>query len=367
MDVMRAAAEREAARGDVLHLEVGQPPTPAPRAVLAAARHALDSHTLGYTSSLGLPVLRERIVRHYRDWYGVEVAPGRVIVTTGSSAGFILAFLAAFDTGDRVALGVPGYPCYRNILQALGCTPTEVRTRPETRFQPTPGLLEAHAPDVQGLILTGPSNPTGTMISPGQMAEWAGYCAARGIRIVSDEIYHGITFGHPNVTALAHTPDAIVVNSFSKYFSMTGWRLGWLVVPANLERTIERLAQNLFIAPPTLSQLAAVAAFDCYAEMDEHVARYAKNRDVLCNELPGTGIRDFMPPDGAFYLYCDISHLTDDSDSFCRRLLDATGVATTPGIDFDPEGGKRTMRLSFAGDTGVVVEAVRRVRQWLRR
>jgi aspartate/methionine/tyrosine aminotransferase len=367
MDVMRAAEERQAAKGDVLHMEVGQPPTPAPRAVLAAARRALDRDAIGYTGALGLPSLRERIARHYRDWYGVDVTPNRVIVTTGSSAGFVLAFLAAFDSGDRVALGVPGYPCYRNILQALGCTPAAIRTGPQTRYQPTPGLLEACAGDVQGLILTGPSNPAGTMISPGQMAEWARCCAAKGIRIISDEIYHGITFGHPNVTALAHAPDAIVVNSFSKYFSMTGWRLGWMVVPPDMERAIERLAQNLFISPPTLSQLAAVAAFDCYAEMDEHVTRYARNRDILCNELPGAGIRDFMPPDGAFYLYCDVSRLTDDSEAFCRELLAATGIAATPGIDFDPVGGRTTMRFSFVGETGLVVEAVRRVQRWLRK
>ncbi len=365
MDVMRAAAERQAVKGDVIHMEVGQPPTPAPRAVLAAAKRALDADAIGYTDALGIPSLRERITRHYRDWYNVEVAPSRIIVTTGSSAGFLLAFLAAFDSGDKVALGVPSYPCYRNILRALGCSPVEVRTGPQTRYQPTPALLDACARDVRGLILTGPANPTGTMIGPEQMAEWAGYCTRNGIRLISDEIYHGITFGHPNVTALAHTPDAIVVNSFSKYFSMTGWRLGWMVVPTGMERTIERLAQNLFISPPTLSQLAAVAAFDCRAELDEHVARYAANRDVLLNELPGAGIRDYAPPDGGFYLYCDVSHFTDDSESFCRKLLADTGVATTPGIDFDPGEGRKTVRFSFVGETRMVVEAVRRVKQWL--
>lgn len=365
MDVMQAATERQAAKGDVLHMEVGQPPTPAPRAVLEAARRALDSDALGYTSALGLPSLRERIAQHYRDWYDLDVAPSRILVTTGSSAGFVLAFLAAFDRGDRVALGLPGYPCYRNILQALGCSPVAVRTGPETRYQPTPALLAACAKDIQGLILTGPANPTGTMISTERMAEWARYCAANGIRIISDEIYHGITFGKPNVTALAHAPEAIVVNSFSKYFSMTGWRLGWLVVPADMVRSIERVAQNLFISPPTLSQLAAVAAFDSYAEMDEQVARYAKNRDILCNELPRAGIGNFLPPDGAFYLYCDVSHVTDDSERFCRELLDATGIAITPGIDFDPVGGQTTVRLSFVAETSVIVEAVSRVRGWL--
>jgi aspartate/methionine/tyrosine aminotransferase len=367
MDVMRAASERQAAKGDVIHMEVGQPPTPAPRAVLTAARRALDSHPIGYTDALGLAALRERIARHYRDWYGIAVAPSRIVVTTGSSGGFVLAFLAALDTGDRVALGAPGYPCYRNILQALGCSPVAVPTGPQTRYQPTPQLLEACAPDVQGLILTGPSNPTGTMISAEQMAQWGRYCAARGIRIISDEIYHGITFGHPNVTALAHAPDVIVVNSFSKYFCMTGWRLGWMVVPADMERTIERLAQNLFISPPTLSQLAAVAAFDCYAEMDEHVARYARNREILCNELPRAGIGNFTAPDGAFYLYCDVSHLTDDSESFCRQLLAATGIAATPGIDFDPAGGRTNLRLSFVVETSLIVEAVRRLQCWLGR
>lgn len=366
MDVMSAAAEREAAGAEVLHLEVGQPGTPAPAGVIAAAKAALDRERLGYTVARGIPALRDRIVAHYAEAYGVAVPPERVVATTGSSGGFLLAFLAAFDPGDRVALAAPGYPCYRNILRACDIEPVELPAGSETRFQPTPDLLEALGTPVDGLIVASPANPTGTMLGAAEMASLTGYCRDRGIRLISDEIYHSITYGGPAVTALASDPRAIVVNSFSKYYSMTGWRLGWMVVPEALVRPVECLAQNLFISPPTLSQHAGVAAFDCRPDLDANVARYAENRQILLEGLPRAGLDRLAPADGAFYIYADIAHLTDDSQAFCRRLLAETGIAATPGVDFDPERGHRTMRFSFAGGTAEILEATARLTRWLR-
>ena len=366
MEVMRAAGEREAAGGEVLHLEVGQPSTSAPAAVRTAAGAALASDRLGYTEALGLPALRGAISRHYRDAYGLAVPAERVVVTTGSSGGFVLAFLAAFDVGDRVAMVSPGYPCYRNILAALGVTAVEIPVGPETRFQPTPDLLDAAGP-LDGLVIASPANPTGTMIPAPELAALSRYCAARGIRLISDEIYHGITYGAPAVSALAFGEDAVVLNSFSKYFSMTGWRVGWMVVPETLIRPVECLAQNLFISAPTLSQIGAVAAFDRREELDGHVARYARNRALLLEELPKAGLDRLAPAEGAFYLYADVSALTSDSEAWCRHLLADTGVALTPGIDFDPARGRSFVRLSFAGATETIAEAARRLRGWLGR
>ena len=364
MDVMSAAAAREQAGDDVLHLEVGQPSTGAPAGALEAAAAALASERLGYTVALGIPPLRRRIARHYREAYGVAVDDAQVVVTTGSSGGFIIAFAAAFDPGDRVALAAPGYPAYRNILTALGCVPVEIPTGPNTRFQPTPELLDGLADPVDGLIVASPANPTGTMLSADELAALATYCADRGIRMISDEIYHGITYGHETATA-AGDAHAVTINSFSKYYSMTGWRLGWMVVPQDLVRAVECLTQNLFISAPTLSQIAGVAAFDCGAELDRNVARYAANRQVLLEGLPKLGIDRLAPADGAFYIYADISHLTDDSVGFCRRLLNETGIAATPGVDFDPERGHRTLRFSFAGATDDMEKAVARLGRWL--
>jgi aspartate/methionine/tyrosine aminotransferase len=363
MEVMRAAAEREQAGGEVLHLEVGQPATPAPAGVVATARAALVDQRLGYVEALGTPALRAAIARHYRDRYLIEVPARRVVVTTGSSGGFVLAFLAAFEAGDRVAMVAPGYPCYRNILTALGVIPVEIPVGPDTRYQPTPALLDAAGP-LAGLVVASPANPTGTMIGREALKELAVHCAGRGIRLISDEIYHGITYGEPAATALAVTDDALVLNSFSKYFSMTGWRLGWMVVPEPLLRSVECLAQNLFISAPTLSQLAACAAFDCRAELDGHVARYARNRALLLEELPKAGLDRLAPAEGAFYLYADVSGLTDDSEVWCRRILDETGVAITPGIDFDPVRGRQFVRISFSGASETIAEAARRLRSW---
>ncbi|MSP81655.1 MAG: aminotransferase class I/II-fold pyridoxal phosphate-dependent enzyme [Alphaproteobacteria bacterium] len=367
MEVMRAAALRAAAGGDVLHLEVGQPSTPAPRKVLGAAKRALDEDGLGYTLALGLDPLREAIARHYRDTYATPIPAERIAVTTGSSGGFLLAFLACFDVGDRVALAEPGYPCYRNILAALGVEAVQIPVDGTTNFQPTPALLESVPGRIDGLIVASPSNPAGTMLSGPELAALVASCRRRGIRLVSDEIYHGITFGRAAATAAALDPDAVVVNSFSKYFSMTGWRLGWLVVPEDLVTPIERLAQNLFISPPALSQRAALAAFDCRDELEANVARYARNRDLLLAELPHAGLENLSRADGAFYVYADVSRVSNDSQDFCRRLLADTGVAITPGVDFDPPRGARWVRLSFAGSTADMAEAARRLRTWLGR
>ncbi len=365
MDVMRAANEREASGRDVLHLEVGQPGTGAPAGVVAAVSEAMSRERMGYTDALGLPALRRRIAAHYSETYRVAVDPERVVVCTGSSGAFVLAFLAAFEAGDRVALASPGYPAYRNILSALAIEPVDVLVGPETNFQPTPEVLDRVDGEIDGLIVASPSNPTGTMIGREGLAALVDYCDARGIRLISDEIYHGITYGTPAETALAFTDDAVVVNSFSKYYSMTGWRLGWMILPEALVRPVECLAQNLFISPPTVSQFAGISAFDCREELDGHVARYARNRELLLSELPRAGFDRLASADGAFYLYADIAHLTNDSSDFCARMLAETGVAATPGIDFDPTRGNCYMRFSFAGPTEAMAEAARRLVGWL--
>jgi aspartate/methionine/tyrosine aminotransferase len=366
MDVLRAATEREMAGDAIIHLEVGQPGTPAPAAVRAAARQALEEDRIGYTDALGVTALRRAIAAHYRAQYGIAVEPREIVVTTGSSAGFLLAFLAAFEAGERVALAAPGYPAYRNILGALGLDPVLLEVGADTHYQPTPELLAAAGP-LAGLIVASPANPTGTMIGAEELAELAAYCRAHAIRLISDEIYHGITYERPATTARACDGAAIVVNSFSKYYSMTGWRLGWMLAPPELLRSVECLAQNLYISPPALSQSAALAVFDCRAELDRHVARYRDNRDLLLEALSAAGLRRFAPAEGAFYLYADISSLSHDSGAFCRRLLAETGVAVTPGRDFDPIRGDDWIRLSFAGASAEIAEAARRLGEWLPR
>jgi aspartate/methionine/tyrosine aminotransferase len=362
---MLATANKRAAEGkDVLHLELGEPSTPAPRPVIEAAKRILETGGLGYTESPGLPDLRARIAEFYRERAGIEVSPGRVVVTTGSSGGFILSFLAAFDIGDRVALAVPGYPAYRNILMSLGITPILLETGLESRFQPTVELLEAVEDPLHGLIIASPSNPTGSVLSADELRVLAEYCRDRDIRLVSDEIYHGITYDKPATSVLTVSDDAVVVNSFSKYFSMMGWRLGWLVVPEDLVLSVERLAQNLFISPPTLSQRAALTVFDCRDELEAYVAHYARNRAHLLKELPKAGFDRLAPAEGAFYLYADVRHLTNDSKDLCLRMLNETGVATAAGIDFDPARGHCYLRFSFAGSEAGIVEAARRLGVW---
>jgi aspartate/methionine/tyrosine aminotransferase len=366
MDVLRAANRREADGGDVLHLELGEPATGAPGAVVDAAKAALEVESLGYTEALGLPALRYRIATHYRATQDITVDPERIVVTTGSSGGFVLSFLAAFDVGDRVALADPGYPGYRNILLALGIEPVCLPVGSDTRFQPTPALLDTIEGSLDGLIVASPSNPTGTMLSADDMAALTGYCRDRGVRLISDEIYHGITYERPGVTALRYSDDAIVINSFSKYFAMTGWRVGWAVVPVELARAIECLAQNIYISPPTLSQIAAQAAFDCAAELDHNVARYRENRRLLLDGLPEAGFDRLAPADGAFYLYADVAELTNDSEAFCQQMLVEIGVAAAPGTDFDQARGRSSMRFSFSGATDDVQEALRRLAAWKR-
>lgn len=364
MDVMRAAAQREAEGAHVLHLEVGQPGTAAPKKVIDAAKTALDKDLIGYTDARGNVSLRARIARHYQDQYGLSVDPERVMVTTGSSGGFLSSFLAAFDPGDRVALAAPGYPAYRNILQALGVEPVLLPSELEHRFQPTVDLLES-AGHLDGLILASPSNPAGTMLDDAELATLASYCDAHDIRLISDEIYHGISYGRRAVSALAHSPDAIIINSFSKYFSMTGWRLGWMLLPEDLLRPAECLAQNLFISAPSLSQIAGEAAFECGDVLDGYVATYARNRALLLAELPKAGFSTMAPADGAFYIYADVSDLTDDSEAYCRRMLAETGIAATPGVDFDPARGHHFLRFSFAGPEADIAEAAMRLQAWV--
>ncbi|WP_374650489.1 pyridoxal phosphate-dependent aminotransferase [Dongia sp.] len=363
MEVMRAANERAANGGDIIHMEVGQPSTAAPRKVLEAARSALDSDLIGYTDALGLPALRSRISRHYADFYGLDVPASRIAVTTGSSGGFLLSFLAAFDPGDRVALAMPGYPCYRHILTALGLAPVLIETHAATKFQPTIADLEGVEGRLDGLILASPSNPVGAVLPRAELAAIAAWCAARGVRLISDEIYHGITFGAVAASA-ALAEGAVVINSFSKYFSMTGWRLGWMVLPDDLIKPVERLTQNFFISAPALSQLAGIAAFDAREELEANVARYARNREILLNDLPKAGFDDLITTDGAFYIYANVAHLTSDSLDFCRRMLSETGVAATPGIDFDPARGHHFVRFCFSGATPDMVEAARRLKEW---
>ncbi len=364
MDVLRAANQRAARGENVLHLEVGQPGTSAPRAVLDAARAALEGDRIGYTDAAGLPSLRARIARHYGDTLGLDIDPARIAVTTGSSGGFLLSFLACFDPGDRVALAAPGYPAYRNILTALGVEPVLLETGMAQRFQPSAALLDAAAGPLDGLIVASPSNPAGTMLDRRAFSDLVAACRERGIRLISDEIYHGITYGERAVSALELTGDAVVINSFSKYFSMTGWRLGWMVVPEDLTRPLECLAQNLFISAPTLSQVAGEAAFDCREELDSYVTAYGRNRALLLAALPQVGFDRLAPADGAFYIYADISQRTNDSEAFCQRMLAETGIAATPGTDFDPGRGSHFIRFSFAGPETDIVQAIDRLRGW---
>jgi aspartate/methionine/tyrosine aminotransferase len=368
MDVMAAAARIEAAGGHVIHMEVGQPAASAPKAAIAAARAALDSMRIDYTAALGTPSLRERIARHYRESYGFAVDSGRIVVTTGSSAAFILAFMAMFEPGDRVAVTVPGYPPYRHILTALGCEPVLIETSSETRHALTgEALLAAHrkAP-LKGVLVASPANPTGTMMSREALSGLMAAAESAGIRFISDEIYHGLDYAFPAVTAAELSSNALVINSFSKYFCMTGWRVGWMVVPEPLVRPIERLQQNLSISVPTLSQIAAEAAFDGKPEMEEVKRAYLENRRILIEGLPRAGLTKFLPADGAFYLYADVSDFTSDSLTFAGEMLEKAHVAATPGVDFDPIHGRQFIRFSYARSAQEMREAVERIARWLK-
>ena len=369
MDVIAAANARQAGLAPgapgIIRMEVGQPGTGAPAGAVEAARRALGSGApLGYTEAFGRPSLRARIAAHSLDWYGHPVDPACIAITMGASAAFPLVFLAAFDPGDRIAMAAPYYPPYRNIAAALGLLPVVVETGVDTRYQPTIAALERLDPLPDGLIVASPCNPAGTMLHRDELAAIAGWCHARGVRLISDEIYHGLQYGQPIATAAAFSPSAVVINSFSKYFSMTGWRIGWTVLPQELVRPVECLAQNLFISAPHIAQVAAEAAFDCHDELAENVARYRRSRDLLLRALPGVGFDHLAPAEGAFYLYADIGARTNDSSAFCARLLAEAGIAAAAGVDFDATRGHRTLRFSYCGPEAAMADAVERLRSF---
>lgn len=363
MDVMEAARQAEEAGRRIIHMEVGQPSTPAPAQARAALARDMDRDPLGYTVALGLPALRARLAKLYAQWYGIDLDPARVVVTPGSSGGFILAFTALFDAGERVALGAPGYPSYRQILKALDLVPVEVQTSAENRLQPTPEDLAGI--DYEGLLVASPANPTGTMLDKPALSALIGAAQDRGAAFLSDEIYHGIEYDKRAVTALEISDEVVVINSFSKFFSMTGWRVGWLVVPEDMVRQVERLAQNLFICPPHAAQVAALAALDAQEELKGNLAVYARNRALMMEGLPKAGFDRIAPPDGAFYVYADVSHLTDDSRAFASEILDHAGVAVTPGLDFDPLRGGGTLRFSYARATADIEEGLARLKAFM--
>ena len=369
MDMIAGANAREASRTPAMphtiRMEVGQPGTGAPAVAVLAARRALEAGgSLGYTEAFGRASLRARIAAHGQDWYGFAAAPGRIAVTMGASAAFSLVFQAAFDPGDRIAMAAPYYPPYRNIAAALGLVPVVLPAGPETRYQPTPAMLDALDPAPAGLILASPCNPAGTVLHPDELAALARWCDGHGVRLISDEIYHGLQYGPALATAAAFSASAVVVNSFSKYFSMTGWRVGWAVLPEDLVRPVECLAQNLFISAPHISQIAAEAAFDGHDELQGNVACYRRSRDLLVAGLPGAGFDRLSAAEGAFYLYADVSARTRDSEAFCARMLSEVGIAAAAGVDFDAERGHGAVRFSYCGPEADMAEAVERLRQF---
>ena len=363
MDVMEAARAAEEAGRRIIHMEVGQPGTAAPKAARDALAQAMEADALGYTVALGLPALRQGIAALYQDWYGLSLDPGRVVVTSGSSAGFLLAFTALFEAGERVGIGAPGYPSYRQILSGLSLTPVDIETRPEDRFQPTPDLLRGR--DLAGVLVASPSNPAGTMLGQTELAALIDACRDEKMNFISDEIYHGIEYEAKAVSALEISDDVVVINSFSKYFSMTGWRVGWMVVPEDMVRPVERLAQNFFICPPHASQVAALGALNARDELEANLAVYTRNRALMMDGLPKAGFDKIAPPDGAFYVYADVSDHTDDARAFAAEILDQAGVAVTPGLDFDKARGHQTLRFSYARSTADVEEGLARLAQFM--
>ena len=363
MDVMEAARRAEAAGRHIIHMEVGQPGTPAPEGARSVLAQVMAEDAMGYTVALGLPALRARIAQLYRDWYNVDLSTDRVIITPGSSGAFILAFTALFDTGDRVGIGAPGYPSYRQILSALDLVPVDIETAVDNRLQPVPSDLVGQ--DLAGLMVASPANPTGTMLDRAALSALMDAAGAQGAHFISDEIYHGIEYERKAVSALEISDDCYVINSFSKYFSMTGWRVGWMVVPEDHVRVIERLAQNLFICPPHASQVAALAAMDCTDELQANMTVYRANRQLMLDGLPKAGFDRIAPPDGAFYVYADVSHLTTDSRAFAAEILEKAGVAVTPGLDFDPVRGAGTLRFSYARSTADIEEGLRRLKDFM--
>ncbi|MBO9477504.1 aminotransferase class I/II-fold pyridoxal phosphate-dependent enzyme [Shimia sp. R11_0] len=363
MDVMEAARQAEEAGRHIIHMEVGQPGTAAPEAARKALTEAMTQDAMGYTVALGLPALRARIAQLYGEWYNLDLDPARVIVTPGSSGAFLLAFSALFDAGERVAIGAPGYPSYRQILKALSLQPLDVQTAPQNRLQPVPEDLRAL--DFEGLMVASPANPTGTMLNKDAMGALIDLCRDKEAAFISDEIYHGIEYEAKAVTALELTDECYVINSFSKYFSMTGWRVGWMVVPEAHVRKVERLAQNMFICAPHASQVAALAAMDCHEELEANMAVYRANRALMAEGLPKAGFTKFAPPDGAFYFYVDVRDFTNDSRAFAREILEEAGVAVTPGLDFDPVRGHQTLRFSYARSTQDMQDGLARLQQFM--
>ena len=363
MDVMQAASAAEEAGRHIIHMEVGQPGTGAPKGAAEALTKAMGEGALGYTVALGLPALRARIAQMYGEWYNVDLDPARVVITPGSSGGFLLAFTALFDSGDRVGIGAPGYPSYRQILRALGMQPVDLPAAPENRYQPVASDFAGE--DLCGLLVASPANPSGTMLDRPALSALTDACVANDMSFISDEIYHGIEYDKKAVTALEVTDDCYVINSFSKYFSMTGWRVGWMVVPEDQVRVVERIAQNMFICAPHASQIAALAAMDCDDELQANLAVYRRNRDLMITGLKEAGFTDIAPPDGAFYVYADVSRFTEDSRAFAAEILEKAGVAVTPGLDFDPARGHKTLRFSYARSTADMEEGIARLKAFM--
>ena len=363
MDVMEAARKAEQSGKNIIHMEVGQPGTPAPKLANETVEKQIQSNNLGYTVALGLPELRSRISKLYGEWYNLDLNPERVIITTGSSGAFILSFATLFDQGNRVGIGSPGYPSYRQILKAQSLIPVDIETDLQNKFQPSPEDIKSN--NLNGLLVASPANPTGSMLDKSSLEKLIVTCKENDVSFISDEIYHGIEYQTKSVSALEITDDCYVINSFSKYFSMTGWRIGWMVVPEDHVRQVEKVSQNLFICPPHVSQIAALAALDAKDELNENVKVYKKNREILLKELPEAGFTTFSPPDGAFYIYVDISKFSTDSLNFCKKVLDEAGVAITPGLDFDQKRGSSTIRFSYARSTEDIIEGAKRIKKFM--
>ena len=365
MDVMEAARKAEESGKHIIHMEIGQPGTPAPKLAKEYLSKELNSNNLGYTVSLGLPELRKKISKLYGDWYNLDLNPERVVVTNGSSGAFVLSFTSLFDSGEKVGIGSPGYPSYRQILKSLDLIPIDIQTEIQNSFQPVPSDIKKY--DVRGLLVASPANPTGSMLDKHSLENLINCAIDNNVSFISDEIYHGIEYEKKATTALEITNDCYVINSFSKFFSMTGWRVGWMVVPENHIRQVERLAQNLFICPPHASQITALAALDAKEELEHNANVYKKNREILMNELPNMGFTKFSPPDGAFYIYVDVSEFTNDSLKFTKKILDQVGVAVTPGLDFDQKRGNTTIRFSYARSTDDIIEGTKRLKKFMKK
>ena len=365
MDVMEEARKAEVSGKKVIHMEVGQPATPAPKIAQEYLRDKLFVNNLGYTVTLGIPELRKKISELYNDWYNIDLDPERVVITNGSSGAFILSFTSLFDSGDRVGIGSPGYPSYRQILKSLDLVPVDIQTEIKNRFQPTPEDIKKNK--IQGLLVASPANPTGSMLDKNSLTNLINTAKENNVSFISDEIYHGIEYEKKATTALEITDECYVINSFSKYFSMTGWRIGWMIVPKNHLRQVERLAQNLFICPPHASQITALKALEAKKELEQNVSIYKKNREILMNELPKIGFKSFSPPDGAFYIYVDVSEFTHDSLKFTKEILSKVGVAVTPGLDFDQVRGNTTIRFSYARSTEDILEGTKRLKEFMKK